>query len=170
LAEHYKTVWVPEYGREYCEKLAEAGVDLWSYRWSSSEFEFIARAQVELEQKMAREANRLLICDTDAFATSIWHERYMGSRSSEVDAIAASSPACLYLLTDHDIAFVQDGFRDGETIRRWMTSRFEEELARRELLWMKVSGTRAQRLNSAIQRIDSLLPQCLQEFIPARKL
>jgi len=27
LADRYKTVWVPEYGREYCEKLAAAGVD-----------------------------------------------------------------------------------------------------------------------------------------------
>ncbi len=166
LAKHFETVWVPEYGREYCEKLTAAGVDLWNYRWKSSEFTIIARAQVELEQKMAREANRVLICDTDAFATSIWHERYLGSRSSEVDAIAASQPDRLYLLTDCDIPFVQDGLRDGEGIRKWMTDRFKEELTQRKLSWMKVSGTRAQRMNSAIQRIESLLTPRLHEVIP----
>jgi len=157
LADRYKTVWVPEYGREYCEKLAAAGVDLWSYRWNSTEFTHIARAQVELDRKMAREANRLLISDTDAFATSIWHERYMRSRSSEVDAIAVSHPPSLYLLTDCDIPFVQDGLRDGETIRKWMTDRFEDKLDQQRVPWMKVSGSRAQRLDSAIQRIEPLL-------------
>jgi HTH-type transcriptional repressor of NAD biosynthesis genes len=156
LAEHYETVWVPEYGREYCEKLAAAGVDLWNYSWDSAEFTLIARAQVELELKMAREANRLLICDTDAFATGIWHERYLGSRSSEIDAIAEARSPSLYILTDNDIPFVQDGIRDGESIRQWMTGRFEEELIHRDLPWMKVSGTKAQRLNSAIQMIDSM--------------
>ena len=169
LANHFETVWVPEYGREYCEKLAASGVDLWNYRWKSSEFTIIARAQVELEQKMAREANRLLICDTDAFATSIWHERYMGSRSPEVDAIAASQSDRLYLLTDCDTPFVQDGLRDGEGLRTWMTDRFKEELTQRKHQWMKVSGTRAQRMNSAIQRIESFLTPRLQEIIPSRK-
>ncbi len=163
LAQHYETVWVPEYGRDYGEKLAAAGVDLWNYRWNSAEFTLIARAQVDLELKMAREANRLLICDTDAFATGIWHQRYMGSRSSEVDAIAASSAPCLYLLTDCDIPFVQDGLRDGENIRSWMTGRFEEELNQRKILWMKVSGSRAHRLKSSIQTIDSLLAQSSDE-------
>jgi len=163
LAEHYKTVWVREYGREYCENLASAGVDLWSYRWSGAEFTHIARTQIELEVKMAREANRLLICDTDALATGIWHERYMGSHSSEVDAIAAAHRPWLYILTDDDIPFVQDGLRDGENIRKWMTRRFEEELIRRELPWMKVSGDRAHRLKSTTQKIDSLMIPRLQE-------
>lgn len=157
LAEHYETVCVPEYGREYCEKLADAGIDIWNYPWSSSEFTFIARAQVELELKMAREANRLLICDTDAFATSIWHERHIGSRSPEISAIGAARSPILYLLTDNDIPFVQDGLRDGEHIRKWMTDRFEEETNQQTVPWMKVSGTRAHRLNSVIHTIDSLM-------------
>lgn len=165
LAEHYETVWAPEYGREYCEKLAAAGVDLWNYPWNSSEFTLIARAQVELELKMAREANRLLICDTDAFATSIWHERYLGSRSSEISAIAAARSPILYLLTDSDIPFVQDGLRDGEKIRKWMTERFEEELNQGVVPWMKVSGSRAQRLNSAIHTIELLLNPQSRETI-----
>jgi NadR type nicotinamide-nucleotide adenylyltransferase len=157
LAAHFETVWVPEYGREYCEKLAAAGVDLWNYNWNSDEFMMIAQAQIEFELRLAREANRLLICDTDAFATGIWHERYIGTHSSEIDAIAAARYPCLYVLTNDDIPFVQDGLRDGETIRKWMTNRFEEELIHRKLPWMKVSGSRRDRLNSAIHAIESLL-------------
>jgi HTH-type transcriptional regulator, transcriptional repressor of NAD biosynthesis genes len=168
LAEHFETVWVPEYGREYCEKQAAAGIDLWNYRWNSDEFTLIARAQVELELKMAREANHLLVCDTDAFATGIWHERYMGTRSSEIDAIAAVHLPCLYILTDDDIPFVQDGLRDGENIRRWMTGRFEEELIQRKVPWIKASGSRAHRLNSAVQTIESLLDPRSHEIISGK--
>ena len=137
--------------------LVYARVDLWSYRWNSAEFTLIARAQIELEEKMAREANRLLICDTNAFATGIWHERYMGSRSAEIDAIAEAHPPSLYILTGDDIIFVQDGLRDGENIRKWMTQRFEEELSQQNVPWTKVSGNRVLRLNSAIQEIEPLV-------------
>ncbi|HKY04356.1 MAG TPA: ATP-binding protein, partial [Blastocatellia bacterium] len=41
LAEYYKTVWVPEYGREYSEEhLTGRG-----YRWRSEEFTHIAARQ-----------------------------------------------------------------------------------------------------------------------------
>ena len=56
LGRHYQTVWVPEYGREYCEKMQAAGVDLWTYQWRSPEFAEIARKQQEMEDELAREA------------------------------------------------------------------------------------------------------------------
>lgn len=157
LAEHYRTVFVPEYGREYCERLQAAGVDLWAYQWRGEEFMEIARKQQEREDRLAREANRVLICDTDALSTGIWHERYLGSSSPEVDAIVAARHHDLYLLTDCDIPFVQDGLRDGETIRQWMTGRFEQSLAGRA--WQKMSGGREQRLAAAVRLVDRLMEE-----------
>ena len=160
LALHYDTVWVPEYGREYCEKLQAAGVDLWTYQWRSAEFTEIARKQQEMEDDMAREANRVLICDTDVLATEIWHERYLRTGSPDVGAIAAAHRHHLYLLTDCDLPFVQDGLRDGETIRQWMTRRFEDVLTERGLPWVKISGTGEQRLSAAVAEVDKLFEQC----------
>ena len=157
LAEHYSTGWVPEYGHEYCEKMQAGGVNLWTYKWRSEEFTEIARQQQEMEDKVAREANRILICDTDVLSTGIWHERYVGSRSAEVEAIAASRQHDLYLLTDCDLPFVQDGLRDGETIRQWMTNRFEQVLTERGLPWAKLRGIGRQRLDVAVEQVDKLL-------------
>jgi HTH-type transcriptional repressor of NAD biosynthesis genes len=157
LAEHYQTVWVPEYGREYCENLQTSGVDLWTYQWRSPEFTEIARQQQEMENTLARQANRILICDTDVLATGIWHERYLGALSAEVDAIAESHRHDLYLLTDCDLPFVQDGLRDGETIRQWMTRRFEEVLRERGLPWIRICGQGEQRLSAAVLEVDKLL-------------
>ena len=53
----------------------------------------------------------------------------MGAPTPSVDALARHHP--LYLLTHHDgVPFEQDGIRDGESIRAWMTGRFEEALRR----------------------------------------
>lgn len=155
LARHFETVWVHEYGREYSErKLADGG----GYDFRPEEFAHIAARQCEMEDDAARRANRILICDTDAFTTSIWHRRYMGARSPEVEEIAARHRRPdLYLLTDIDTPFVQDGTRDGEHVRVWMHGVFVEELRAQGRCFRPVSGARDERLRQAVGYIEDLL-------------
>src|SRR5262245_25485099 len=154
LAERYQTVWVPEYGREYSErKLAEEG----EYNWRSEEFALIAKIQCERENEAARRANKVLICDTDAFATGVWHRRYMGERSPEVEGVAADHRRPdLYLLTDVNTPFIQDGTRDGELIREWMHETFVAELTAQGRPFRLVSGTLLGRFNRAVKSIDEV--------------
>src|SRR5262249_22709830 len=59
LAEHYRTVWVPEYGREYsAEKFARGETT-----WTTDEFVRIAAEQTRREERAARVADRVLIGD-----------------------------------------------------------------------------------------------------------
>jgi NadR type nicotinamide-nucleotide adenylyltransferase len=155
LADRYQTVWVPEYGREYSErKLAEDG----GYDWRSNEFTIIAQTQCERENEAARRANKVLICDTDAFATSVWHRRYMDERSPEVEAIAAGHRRPdLYLLTDAGAPFVQDGTRDGESIREWMHATFLSELTAQRRPFRLLSGSWRERFDAAVKCIDEVI-------------
>jgi NadR type nicotinamide-nucleotide adenylyltransferase len=155
LAAHYQTVWIPEYGREYYEDRL-LGNDA-SSPWRTDEFVLIAQKQARWEDLGALVADRVLVCDTDAFATEIWHERYVGTPSAEVAAVAAGRKCDLYLLTGTDIPFVQDGFRDGERIREWMHRRFREELQRRGKPYALLEGDRQTRLTGAVERVDELL-------------
>lgn len=159
LAEHYQTVWVPEYGREYSErKLAEGAGEGAGYDWSSEEFTLIAQIQCERENEAARNSNKLLICDTDAFATSVWHRRYMDERSPEVEAIAARHRRPdLYLLTDVGAPFVQDGTRDGESIREWMHETFVAELTAQRRPFRLLSGSWQERFKTAVECIDEVI-------------
>jgi len=84
--------------------------------WRTDDFVGIATQQQADEDAAARHSGPLLVCDTDALATSIWHERYLGYRSPEVEALAAARHYALYVLTMDDISFVQDGTRDGEPV------------------------------------------------------
>lgn len=155
LASHYQTAWVPEFGREYYEARVRRGEG--STPWQTAEFVEIATEQARREDRAAREADRVLVCDTDPFATEIWHERYVGAPSEAVVAISRNRRYALYILTGTDIPFQQDGFRDGEQIRDWMHRRFIEELEARRKPYVLLEGGPATRLRQAIINVDEVL-------------
>lgn len=153
LANALGTVWVPEYGREYSE-VKMRGLDP---VWRTEEFTAIAREQNRREDAAARGCNQVLVCDTDSFATRLWHRRYMGSDSPQVAALSSERKADLYLLTGDEIPFVQDGLRDGEHIRHEMHRWFEQALDAQSVPWMLLRGGREERLKAALARVKSLM-------------
>ena len=158
-----RTQWVPEFGREYsADRLALARAYDRDARpehlaWAEPDFVTIAEAQSALEARAAREGGPVLVCDTDALATTVWHERYRGCPSAAVEAIAgAMPPRALYLLTDHEgVPFEDDGLRDGEPLRPWMTDRFRDVLAASGVPWVVLRGPRAGRLEQALAAVDA---------------
>jgi HTH-type transcriptional regulator, transcriptional repressor of NAD biosynthesis genes len=153
LADYYKTSWIAEFGRIFSERRMQ----LTNRPWRESEFAVIANEQERMEEQVARIANKVLICDTNAFATEIWQERYLGKTSYAVGDIGDKSKADLYLLTADDIPFVQDGTRDGEHIRHWMHQRFISELKNRNLPFIILSGKHKDRLKEATNAIDEII-------------
>ncbi|HKQ62073.1 MAG TPA: AAA family ATPase [Candidatus Polarisedimenticolaceae bacterium] len=152
LARRLRTVWVEEYGREYSRVKLSSG----DMCWHSEEFVSIAEEQTRREDASARRANRVLICDTNAFATVVWHRRYVGTRSPALEEIARRGRCDLYLLTGDEIPFVQDGLRDGEHVRHEMHRWFEEALAAQAVPWHVVRGSPEQRMLDAAHRIREL--------------
>lgn len=154
LADHYHTAWVPEYGREYCIQKWKDG---YTDEWTSDEFTHIAEEQSNREDTAARIANRVVFGDTDAFATSIWHRRYLETRNLEVESLAAKRHYDLYLLTGDEIPFEQDGYRDGESIRHWMHQEFIRELDSSGRSWALISGNHQMRMAKSIRLVDGIL-------------
>jgi NadR type nicotinamide-nucleotide adenylyltransferase len=149
LARELQTCWVPEYGREYSETKMRAGDNT----WTTDEFVDIARQQNRMEDAAARVANKILICDTDSFATTLWHRRYLGFENPAVAVVAAQRQCHLYLLTGDEIPFVQDGLRDGEHIRHEMQTWFVQALERQAVSWRLIEGSREARLQAALREI-----------------
>ncbi len=152
LARRLGTPWVPEFGREFTLAKYRRG----DGEWRSDEFVEIAAEQQRREHTAARAANRVLICDTNAFATSLWHRRYMGSLHPEVDRIAARDLCHLYLLAGDEIPFTQDGIRDGEAIRHDMHGWFEDVLRAQSAPWRLLRGAPAEREREALTAIRAL--------------
>ena len=160
---------VDEYGRRFTYELHERAaaearasgspkprVD--DLVWLPEHFAEIARTQTRMEQSAAVEC-ALVIADTDAFATSLWERRYLGTHSSAaLEAATTDLPRRdLYLITDHvDVPFDQDGWRDGEHIRGEMTGWIVDGLSARGLPWVLLRGAHSTRLEYSIEVIDAL--------------
>jgi nicotinamide riboside kinase len=124
--------------------------------WRTEEFSRIAEEQTRREDAASRQANRVLLCDTNAFATVLWHRRYMGGHSQATEEIARRGKCDLYLLTGDEIPFVQDGLRDGEHIRHEMHGWFEHALAKQSVPWQIVCGSHETRMRVTIGKIREL--------------
>ncbi len=153
LAKALNTTWVAEYGREYSEIKQRNG----DQHWQSEEFLLIAKEQTRRENEAARHSNRVLICDTNAFATELWHRRYMGVNDPELSNYCQQAKADLYLLTGDEIPFVQDGLRDGEHIRHEMHQWFIEALTKQATPWLLITGSSEERLTKALKEIALLM-------------
>lgn len=169
-AAHALTGWVPEYGRALTVvKLAVARAragragraepGIHDLEWVPEDFAEVARRQSDDEDRAAGRGGPVLVCDTDALATTVWQERYTGVVTAEVRAEAERMPPrSLYLLTnDEGVPFEDDGLRDGEHLRPWMTRRFREILALQDTPWIEVRGDRGERLRHALEAVDAIL-------------
>ena len=172
LAEFYKTSWVKEYGHDYCEqKLAvqpkseipnEERKEGVFYEWSDEDFLHISTEQSKLEDTLANEANKFLICDTDSFATNIWYERYMHKRLDKLENIhnehynKAACSFIYFLFSPKDVPFVQDGTRDGEKIRDWMFNLFKIRLDEQKKKFYIIEGNYLEMENKIKNKIGNL--------------
>ena len=148
LAAHFGTIWVPEYGRVHCElngfELDDAGLVR------------IGQVQSAMTRAALPLCNKRLIVDTDALTTAAWSLMILGHVPAGV--LDGLPVADLYLLTDIDIPWENDGtryFPDPKDRRRFMAA-CEQVLEEAGVKWLRVSGTVEQRLAQAVQAIEAL--------------
>ena len=152
LADALATVWVPEYGRDYTETLP----DRLRYVWTTPDFEIIQAPELE-------RGSRCALCQPhrdrrpDAFATSLFHELYVGYRAPELDAYLRRYD--LYLLTSIDTPFQMDttGLRyDGDT-RAFMDATYHRHAEESGAPWVSLLGPPQERLRTAVEAVASML-------------
>jgi len=169
LSEYYETPWVKEIGHDYCEeKLANQpktqimdGDNEVFYQWNDEDFVYISTEQNKLEETLATQANKFLICDTDSFTTNIWYERYMNKRLERLENIhqihsQKVASFVYFLFNPKGIPFVQDGTRDGEKIREWMFDLFKQRLSEKNKLFFIIEGSYEEMENELKKSIHQI--------------
>ena len=149
LADHFNTLWVPEYGRTYdtyCKPKA----------WKEDDFEAIAQGHLASRKALAPIAGPVLLEDTDPLLTCVWQEMLIGHQpkwSQEVDL------ADLYLLMDIDMPWVDDGLRyfGSKEKRQLFMDLATQILDDRGAHYVRISGDWESRQYRAIEAIESLL-------------
>ena len=148
LARHYRTVLVPEYGRLYLDS-KNAPCEL-------EDIPRIARGHADCEDRLAREANRVLILDTELIITTLWSEYFFGECPEQVRREAGERSYDLYLLTANDVPWVDDPQRVGPESRGSFYDRVRRELETRGRRFVEISGTFERRFEQAVCAVDSL--------------
>lgn len=153
LAGHYQTKWVPEYAREYLQTK-------WDKEQKTCEQKDllpIAVGQMALENKLAKQANLILFCDTDLLETKVYSEAYYeGSSDPLLEKYALKNTYELYLLTDIDIPWEKDDLRDRPDSRKEMFSFFHDTLRKYNRNFRILNGTKKERFQKAISYIEKL--------------
>ena len=151
LAEWFQTRWVPEWARTVLERRQGSleGLD-----WSE-----LVRGQIASEETLAREANRVLVCDTDPLATTVWADTLLGACPDELRAAALARRYDLTILTDAGVPWVHDQVRYLPEGGADFFARSEDALRRAGRRYVVVRGTWAERTRTAIEAVGALLTQ-----------
>ena len=154
LARHYHTVWAPEFAREYLQ-------DKWNnYRKTceNSDLIPIAIGQMQLENDLAKKADKILICDTDLLETKVYSQEYYGGFvDPKLDEAAKTNQYDLYLLTYIDTPWEADDLRDRPELRLEMFNAFEKALKDHNKNYIVLKGDKETRLQKAVNAIDKIL-------------
>lgn len=154
LARHYNTVWVPEYARQYLQ-------DKWNNERKTCEptdLLPIAEGQMDLENKLAKKATEVLICDTDLLETKVYSEAYyLGYCDPILEKYALENTYDLYFLTYIDIPWEKDDLRDKPKERSQMFAYFKDTLEKYDRNFVILKGNKKERLATAVHHINKLL-------------
>ena len=154
LAEHYNTLWVPEYAREYLQ-------EKWDREQKTCEPEDllpIAVGQMALENQLSKQAERILICDTDLLETKVYSEAYyLGYCDPILEKYALENQYDLYLLTGIDVPWEKDDLRDKPNEREHMFTYFRDSLIEFSRNFITLKGSEEKRFTTAVSHIDQLL-------------
>ena len=154
LARHYNTVWTPEFAREYLQKK-------WNNERKTCEKEDlipIAIGQMNLENKLGKKADKLLICDTDLLETKVYSSAYYGGFVDPIlEKAATENTYNLYLLTYIDTPWEADDLRDRPEQRLEMFEAFQKALDQHHRPYLLLKGDKESRLKKAVEAIDAIL-------------
>ena len=175
LAEHYNTLWVPEFAREY---LIKNGMN-----YTYDDLLTIAKGQISLEEnymesaignrQLAKESmpssnvkpqtSNLLFIDTDMYVMKVWCEFVFNKCYSWILNQIAERKYDLYLLCNVDLPWVKDELReypDLET-RAKLFHYYKDLMINQSVPWVDIKGNYEERLQIAIEAVNGLQLQAL---------
>jgi HTH-type transcriptional regulator, transcriptional repressor of NAD biosynthesis genes len=113
----------------------------------------IGEAQTNVVIEAEKASNKILFCDTDLITTKIYSQYYLQTYPDVLDNLEKKLVYDQYFLLDIDIPWVADGLRDLGHKREEMYQIFKNELDKREIDYVKVSGEWGQRTKIIVEAI-----------------
>jgi NadR type nicotinamide-nucleotide adenylyltransferase len=150
LAHHFGEPWVPEFAREYLEKLDRP--------YQFEDLAEIGKGQVKLEDQLAEKAKKYLFCDTDLRVIHIWSEHRFGKTAPWVFHEIPQRTYDLILLTATDLPWEPDPLREYPQLemREYFFEKYRKLVEGSGFPFSIVSGDREKRLKFSLETIQAL--------------
>lgn len=149
LANHYKTVWVKEYAREYLSKTDK--------KYTINDILNIAKEQLHQEKESTKNANKLLFADTELIISKVWCEDVFKKCPEWILENILENKYDLYLLTYPDLPWKPDNLRENPTRRIFLFDWYEKELKSIDANYTIIKGDGAERISNCISAINFFL-------------
>ena len=149
LAKHYKTVWVPEYAREYFNHS-----DIYNY--TLNDLEIIANKQIGLEDEYIKKANRFLFCDTTLITLKIWAELEFKQTPGFILENLNKIKYDHYFIMANEVPWMQDAQRQNKFSRNMIFDINKAEVEKLKAPYSVISGYGEERIENAIKKITEL--------------
>lgn len=149
LAQHYRSLWVPEYARTYLQGRET--------EFTLEDMELIAQGQVAANEAARQAGHPLFFCDTDALTTELWCRELFGQCPPRVFELARKEEVHLTLLLDVDVPWVDDPLRFRPNQREQFLAACRQALDRYNRPYTLISGDWSTRFRSAVQAIEVML-------------
>lgn len=147
LADHYRAPVTGEFVREYVEALER--------ELGPGDLGPIAEGQIALEDAPLAGSPPVVIHDTNLLSSIVYAHHYQGHCPQWIEDTFASRHYDLYLFTQPDIPWVADpGQRESPEARKVLHAIFTDALVERELPFVRIAGTPAERLDLATAAVD----------------
>jgi len=152
LAEHYKSIWVPEYAREYLGNLGR--------KYAYEDLSEIARGHLEQERLITAQARAeglpLVLTDTELINIKIWSEFWYRKSEPWITDEIAKADYDHYFLMSPDIPWEPDQLRENPDDRDKLFEWFRKELQTFGKPFSVLSGSYEERIQQAIRFVEQL--------------
>jgi len=150
LADHFNAPWVPEYARQYVEKL--------SVPYTYDDVCNIALKQLEEEKEAALMDSTAgyVFFDTELIITKVWFLYRFGSVPGFVTEQFDSGFFDLYLLCSPDLPWEPDPVREHGEDREYFFNWYKKEIDKTGKPCFIVTGSGEQRFQNALNGLKSL--------------
>lgn len=140
--------WVPEYAREYLQRLAQP--------YKKEDILHIGQQQWKLQQNMQQLTKApYLICDTGFLVLKIWMEFRYGKADPWIEEQFIHTPAHQYLLCKPDIPWEPDPLREHPYQREELYRLYLKALQEYEKPYVIIEGHNfEQRLEAAVKILE----------------
>ena len=152
LAAHYKTVWAPEFARDYLQEKWDSKKEI----CVADDLMPIAIGQMQLENEAVQKANTYLFADTCLMITKVFSEIYYGFCDAKLDKAARKHKYDLFFLTDVDVPWEQDDLRDAPNDRVATFEKFKQALVENKKPFIILSGSPETRFQKAVEVLTDL--------------